>query len=290
MVVFLFETMVNSNKIESLRVKLGFQNALVVDRLGRGGGVAVLWKDLEKCIVMSFSNHRIDLEIEDEARGKWRLTGFYGMLKRNHRRDAWNLIRSLHSRSSLPWCVIGDMNDLLEESDKKGNVEHPAWLFRGFRDAVFDCGLTDVSLEGYPFTWERGKGTPTWVEEKLDRCLASDAWLNLFPQVKLLNLIAPVSDHSPILLQTDGSISKNRRFRKFQFENNWLSKPELHQIVSQTWLESSGATVINHVPLICSFRERNYLSDSERKLIIAKKSWNLFGLKPTRRLLGISKS
>ena len=100
------------------------------------------------------------------------------------------------------------MNDLLKESDKRGNVEHPAWLFRGFREAVIDCGLMDIPLEGYPFTWERGKGMPTWVEEKLDCCLASGAWLNLFPQVKLLNLIAHVSDHSPILLQTDGVIAK----------------------------------------------------------------------------------
>ena len=103
MVIFLFETLVNSNKIESLRVKLGFQNALAVDRLGRGGGAAVIWKDLEKCRVTSFSTHHIDLEIDDEARGKWCLTGFYGMLERNHRRESWNLLRSLHSRSSLPW-------------------------------------------------------------------------------------------------------------------------------------------------------------------------------------------
>ena len=88
---------------------------------------------------------------------------------------------------------------------------------------MLDCGLIDIPFAGYPFTWERGKGTPNWVEEKLDRCLASDAWLNLFPQVKLLNLIAPVSDHSPILLRTVGSIAKKRRFRKFQFENSWLS-------------------------------------------------------------------
>ena len=73
------------------------------------------------------------------------------------------------------------MNDLLEESDKRGNVEHPAWLFRGFREAVIDCGLMDIPLEGYPFTWERGKGTLAWVEEKLNCCLASSASLNLFP-------------------------------------------------------------------------------------------------------------
>ena len=242
-VIFLFETLVHSNKIECLRVKMGFQNALAVDRSGYGGGAAVLWNDLEKCRVTSYSTHHIDLEIEDEMRGKWRLTGFYGMPERNHRRGSWNLLRSLHSRSSLPWCVIGDMNDLLEESDKKGNVEHPAWLFRRFRDAVLDCGLIDIPLAGYPFTWERGKGTPNWVEEKLDRCLVSDAWLNLFPQVKLLNLIAPVSDHSPILLHTVGLIAKKRRIRKFRFKNRWLSEPELQQIVSQAWLELTGATV-----------------------------------------------
>ena len=45
--MFLFETLVNSNKIESLRVKLGFNNAMAVDKEGRGGGMAVfgmLWR------------------------------------------------------------------------------------------------------------------------------------------------------------------------------------------------------------------------------------------------------
>ena len=32
--MLLFETLINSNKIESLRVKLGFNNALLVDKLG----------------------------------------------------------------------------------------------------------------------------------------------------------------------------------------------------------------------------------------------------------------
>ena len=84
---------------------------------------------------------------------------------------------------------------------------------------MIDCGLMDIPLESYPITWERGKGKPTWVEENLDRILASGAWLSLFPQVKLLSLIALVSYHSPILLQIDGVISKRRRSRKFKFEN-----------------------------------------------------------------------
>ncbi|GAU30671.1 hypothetical protein TSUD_31430 [Trifolium subterraneum] len=37
--------------------------------------------------------------------------------------------------------------------------------------------------------------------ERLDRAMASTSWLQLFPQVRLSNLLASHSDHSPILLQ-----------------------------------------------------------------------------------------
>ena len=81
--MFLFETLVNSNKIESLRVKLGFNNAMAIDREGRGGGMAVFWNVMEKVTILSFSQHHIDLDIEDEARGRWSLTSFYGMPQRS---------------------------------------------------------------------------------------------------------------------------------------------------------------------------------------------------------------
>lgn len=43
---------------------------------------------------------------------------------------------------------MGDYNDLLTTSDKKGGNPHPAWLFRGFRKAVLDCNLYDIDLLG----------------------------------------------------------------------------------------------------------------------------------------------
>ena len=36
------------------------------------------------------------------------------------RRDSWQLLRGLKARSDLPWCVIGDFNDLLAQGEKKG--------------------------------------------------------------------------------------------------------------------------------------------------------------------------
>lgn len=126
----------------------------------------------------------------------------YGYPERSRRQESWNLLRHLSRLSPLPWCVLGDFNDLLHIEDKRGRVDHPDWLFRGFREAVSDCFLQDLPMEVYLFTWERGRGTANCVEERLDRALVTSDWLALFPLVRLRNLVSSVSDHSPLELIT----------------------------------------------------------------------------------------
>jgi hypothetical protein len=103
--------------------------------------------------------------------------------------------------SDLPWCIVGDFNDLLAHGDKRGAHPHPNWLCNGFRNAVCDCDLSDIYLEDYPFTWIKYRGSYDVVEERLDRAMTNSLWLARYPNVKLTNLLASHSDHSPILLQ-----------------------------------------------------------------------------------------
>ena len=110
----------------------------------------------------------------------WRLTGYYSFPERSRRKEAWDMIRNLGLRSSLPWCLMGDFNEILSIGDKKGRVEHPPWLLRGFRSTLSDCSLCDLQLEGYPYTWARGRGTNEAIEERLDRAVVSMTWLNTF--------------------------------------------------------------------------------------------------------------
>lgn len=42
--LFLSETIAATSKIEELRAKLGFSQCFSVVRIGRGGGLAVIWK------------------------------------------------------------------------------------------------------------------------------------------------------------------------------------------------------------------------------------------------------
>lgn len=124
------------SKVEELKFKLGFGNCFAVDREGRSGGVAILWKNKYNFRVINYSMNYINMEVVDSSKGAWRLTGFYGIPHRSQRRQSWNIIRSLSSMSPLPWCIIGDFNDILSVEDKQGSVDHPAWLFRGFREVV----------------------------------------------------------------------------------------------------------------------------------------------------------
>jgi chemotaxis protein histidine kinase CheA len=148
--------------------------------------------------------------------------------------------------SNLPWCVIGDFNDLLSQEDKKGRLPHPNWLCSGFRSAVNDCDLTDIHLEGYPFTWIKSEGTDHVIEERLDRALMSSNWLSNFPNAKLINLLSSHSDHSPILLQCNPTIRQHYR-REFKFENSWLKEEEIGEVVTEGWNNGEGLEIVHRL-------------------------------------------
>ena len=82
---------------------------------------------------------------------------------------------------------MGDFNDILAQPEKIGKHNHPHTHIWGFRDTIEDCGLEEVRMVRYPFAWDKRRGSPNWVEEKLDTCLVTNDWTNLFPSSRILN-------------------------------------------------------------------------------------------------------
>ncbi|CAN0925181.1 Transposon TX1 uncharacterized 149 kDa protein [Linum grandiflorum] len=220
-VVFLSETLVGKQSMEKIRSKVKFDGCLGVENEGHSGGLAVLWRDRERVKVLSFSRNYIDMEVLDEFGVVTRFTGFYGMPERSRRRESWDLLRSL----------------ALE--NKKGRLEHPQNLIQGFRDAVSDCQLFDLPLLGYPYTWTKAKGKPHAVEERLDRSFAMSSWIDLYPEAELHNLVAALSDHSPLLLRTT-TRQEWRPMHRFRFENQWWAEHDVKQVVLRGWADSHG--------------------------------------------------
>uniref|UniRef100_A0A2C9U919 Endonuclease/exonuclease/phosphatase domain-containing protein n=1 Tax=Manihot esculenta TaxID=3983 RepID=A0A2C9U919_MANES len=60
-----------------------------------------------------------------EGFGRWRLSGFYGYPGWNRRRESWQLLCSLLDKSTLPWIILGDFNDLLYASEKESCNSQP---------------------------------------------------------------------------------------------------------------------------------------------------------------------
>jgi len=63
---------------------------------------------------------------------------------------------------------LGDFNDIMDASEKRGRNIYANWLINGFSQAVLESSLVDVHVKGYPYTWFKSLGTSRAVEERLD--------------------------------------------------------------------------------------------------------------------------
>ncbi|KAJ9163053.1 hypothetical protein P3X46_022768 [Hevea brasiliensis] len=115
---------------------------------------------------------------------------------------------------------MGDFNDLLASHEKQGGLPHPNWLLQRFRQAIEDVGLFDLPMSGYKFTWENGRDSDSWVEEKLDWFLVSSSWCSKILHSIAYSLEVTSSDHLPIYLELKVFIPR-RQVRLFRYENLW---------------------------------------------------------------------
>lgn len=180
--IFLSETFASKDRVEFIHKALRFTGCIVVESQSHGGGLALLWKNEGACHINKVDIHYIDFEVENDQIGRWRYTGFYGCPERIRRRESWSKIRSLATSSHLPWCIIGDFNDLTHADEKRGGRDHPYYLLNGFVKTIRDCQLIDLGFVGDKFMWERSRGTAKWIQERLDRGLATQEWINMFPK------------------------------------------------------------------------------------------------------------
>lgn len=60
--------------------------AFAVDKVGRGGGLAILWKHPFECTVTRYSSNFIDMEVSENHCSIWRLTCLYECPRSGRRR------------------------------------------------------------------------------------------------------------------------------------------------------------------------------------------------------------
>ena len=124
---------------------------------------------------------------------------------------------------------VGDFNDVVSEMEKKGGRRKEKKKIECFQEMINSCGLNDAHYKGQKFTWYRiRKGE--LIKERLDRALVNLEWMEVFPNMQIMNLAAMGFDHSLLVAN-----SEYKDKRKFKFEVSWLMMEDCEKVIKEGW-------------------------------------------------------
>ena len=116
-------------------------------------------------------------------------------------------------------CLLEGILTSLGTKKKKIIRFDTHWPFL-FNAVIDSLDLREASMSGRQFTWVNNRSVPTY--EKLDRVLTDTEWELTFPMVtvRALERIEALSDHAPIILDSNSTNPASRC--PFKFQLGWL--------------------------------------------------------------------
>ncbi|KAF5181238.1 Ribonuclease h domain, partial [Thalictrum thalictroides] len=159
-------------------------------------------------------------------------TFIYARNPRLQRLVLWEDIKRIGSSISLPWCAIGDYNNVLSADERRGGEQvHPRETVH-FMDCLLCTGLVDHKASGFFFTWSNNSQGPARIQSRIDRCLVNSWWSASFDDTGVEFLPHGVSDHSPIVVSW---YSFTKKASSFRYSNAWAKIPGFFDVVNVAW-------------------------------------------------------
>lgn len=197
---FVSETKCEYNIAIKRIASLQLPNFEIIQSFGKSGGLWLLWCDDIRVTMLEKSFYYMFVKIENVL-GSWLLGLIYG--------DLHHVVMSYiyehilyYSGLALPLCLIGDFNSILTTMDKFGGSSRQPVHMREFKNMVQQIGLLDLGYRGPAFTWSNNQQNNHLIMQRLDRAMASVAWMAQFPTSVIYHLSCFNSDHHQILLRT----------------------------------------------------------------------------------------
>ncbi|KAL3625104.1 hypothetical protein CASFOL_031772 [Castilleja foliolosa] len=231
-VVFISEVKSPLSPLISNSLKaLNFTKSAFSPPIEKSGGLILAWKDNINLTILSTHSNFFHTSILD-SNNSWLFTPVYVPCNHIKKNLFWKDIGSLNKNPTLPWLLAGDLNDILDQKEKKGGLSFTSSSTHRLCQDLNDNGLIDLGFTGYPFTWcNKRKGIHN-IQQRLDRGVGNDGWISLYP-LALVNHLTPVaSDHSPITISTT---REPRLPTPFKFEEMWLEDNSCIDTVRKSW-------------------------------------------------------
>lgn len=235
-ILFLSETKNRRSYMEGLAADLDYQFLRTVEPIGKGGGLAVMWKEFCKVEVLQANNRLFDLKIFWQGRNFF-LTCVYGEPIKGRRSDVWERTTRIGTSRNGAWVMTGDFNEMIDPSEKIGGAERSEAEGKNFKQMMCACGMWNIKHTCYQFSWAGTRNNMT-VQCRLDRTIANQAWSDMFPQTQAAYLPKVSSDHSPVLTTLVDQLWKKRA--SFKYDQRWIKRDGFSNIVTQSWKNQSS--------------------------------------------------
>uniref|UniRef100_A0A803PIR5 Reverse transcriptase domain-containing protein n=1 Tax=Cannabis sativa TaxID=3483 RepID=A0A803PIR5_CANSA len=122
-----------------------------------------------------------------------------------------------------------------EKSGEKLNSSSCTKSIKVFDELIREMRLIDPNLNNGRFTWSSFRATP--ICSRLDRFLFTCKWNGLFPFVRQEMLVRLVSDHNPIVIDSNPPKWGPGLFR---FDNLWLEHNSFSKLLEGWWKNASA--------------------------------------------------
>lgn len=123
----------------------------------------------------------------------------YGNPNPKLRAIGWERLSRIGISRKESWCMVGDYNDILHNSEKLGGPRKGNNNFLPFSNMLSSCDMAELSSTRNGFTW-CGKRHDMWIQSKLVRCFGNKSWFKFFPASNQGFLERRGSDHKPVLV------------------------------------------------------------------------------------------
>ena len=143
-----------------------------LDACGSAGGILICW-DKRVLDLLEWEERQFSLSCRFRIVDNgviWVFTGVYGPFTRVERECLWKEIGAVRGIWEGPWCLGGDFNITLSQSERsrQGRITS---AMRRFAEVVDELSLVDLQLQGGAFTWSGGLNSQS--RARLDRFLVT---------------------------------------------------------------------------------------------------------------------
>ncbi|XP_028103837.1 uncharacterized protein LOC114302922 [Camellia sinensis] len=205
-VVAFFETKVLFSSMGLFFNHLGFTTSTIVDPVGRVGGIWLIWDPTQVSISAHIANSQvIQATMKREDYEEWVLAAVYASSSIGMRQNLWNDLENSANSMVDPWLIVGGFNDVMGQNQRRSFTQNnQSNRCKRFLENINRYGLMDLGCTGPKFTWSNNRQGLANTMERLDRALCNAEWRTTFPEGAVRNLPRTYSDHSHLMIYTEG--------------------------------------------------------------------------------------